>query len=385
MEPKEFQALGDRFAERAGKIDALARDVGNLERYLRATDPAVPFNMRTAGAATLGRDGSRDLFAEFGRMLKAAIVQRTTGDCPSHLRADLDKLRAGAEQEKTVADFTTSTAATAGNVVPTLISREIDRIAALRANLVSRCRVLNVSPGQAINIPSEGVKALGYIQKTQGGALTELEATFGSTTLRPVPYHAWYTVSNELLNFSDVDFGAIMAESLTEGIDSKLEESLIQGEDSGDDPHDGLLVVAGTGDKTNLAASPTEATMCTFLSESVASYASLLDSGCFMLHPMKYALLIAATVGAASPLLDVTARTFAGRPILLSPSMLISPATYWAALLDPRDIWIASDGLYRLDVDPYGLFTSNKSRVRMMRHLDFAVVGPSKICKADHS
>jgi len=384
MDPTSFKEMGQKFADGVGRIDALTRDVGNLERYLKSADPAVPFTMRTAGAATLGRDGSRDLFAEFGRMLKAAIIQRTTGDCPSHLRADLDRLRAGAEQEKAVADFTTATAATAGNVVPTLISREIDRIAALRANLVSRCRVLNVSPGQAINIPSEGVKALGYIQKTQGGALTELEATFGSTTLRPVPYHSWFTVSNELLNFSDVDFGAIMAESMTEGIDTKVEESLLQGEDGGDDPHDGVLVVGGTNDQNNLAASPTEATMCTFLSESVADYAPLLDSGVFLMHPAKYALLIAATVGAASPLLDVTARTFAGRPILLSPSMLI-PATYWAALLDPRDIWIASDGLYRLDVDPYGLFTSNESRVRMMRHLDYAVVGPSKISKADHT
>lgn len=384
MDPREFQTLGAAFAEKAAKIDALTRDVGNLEKYLKVADPAVPFDMRTAGAATLGRDGSRDLFAQFGRMLKAAIFQRTTGDCPAHLRTDLDKLRAGAEQEKSVADFTTSTAATAGNIVPTLISREIDRIAALRANLVSRCRVLNVSPGQAINIPSEGVKALGYIQKTQGGALTELEATFGSTTLRPVPYHAWYTVSNELLSFSDVDFGAIMAESMTEGIDTKMEESILQGEDSGDDPHDGLLVVASTNDQTNLAATPTEATLCTFLSESVADYAPLLDNGCFLMHPSKFAILVASTVGAASPLLNVTARTFAGRPILLSPSMLIT-ATYWAALLNPQDIWIASDGLYRLDVDPFGLFTSNRSRVRMMKHFDFAVVGPSKISKADHS
>lgn len=397
LTPESFKELGAEMAKAADKIGGvekkvdeiqqkfgadvagLAKDVGNLEKFLKATQSV---------------SGGKDWKHQFNQFVKACYFKQKYGKLPEWLK-HMDGVLAENTVEKARVDFTSTTAATAATFVPTLIWDDIVALRDIYGTVLPLCTRVTVPAGGSFRVPMDAVNPVAYFI-AQGTELTEegTPMSFGSATLVPKMTGTWVSMQNELLESAQSNVSGIFAARLIRAIVKKQEEAILQGEDSGDDPHDGLLVIASTNDQTNLASTPTLASMCTFVSESVADVQSLYDTSdtAIFMHPAKVLLLMATAVGASeltgalswgSPR-DGVPPTILGHRLIAHPMCLIS-STYWATMCHPSNIIVAESGPPAIEFNPYQKWTTNQTLMRAMTHFDFTVGIASQISKADHT
>lgn len=383
--------LEEAIKKMGGQYEKLGHDLSSLERALNAQ---------------YGKSGTLDWKREFDGWLKAAYqMQRHGKVLPAFKKFEhwldggqvpqgekVDMRGVDLDVEKTRVDFTSTVAGTAGYFVPTLIWDGIVPIRDLYGTILPRCTQITVGPGASHRIPTDALLPVAAFMSQGATAMIEepTPMTFGAQTLVPQWCGTWISIQNELLESAQSNVASIFALRLLRAVIKREELSILQGSSA---PHDGLLVVSGTNDQTNIGGA-TLAYQSTFFSESVADVESLYDTSntIIVTTPAKAVLLMASTVGASeltgafswgSPR-DGVPPTLFGFPFIAHPAALIS-TTHWQTMFHPEDVVVGIDGPAAIDFNPHFKWTHNQTLMRVMQHFDFAVGIPGRVSKADYS
>lgn len=384
------KANTEEIAKTAAAVEEAKAD---LERAETAFGHKIG-ELRTLLETQHGPSGAQDWFNVAGKWLRGAYHHKRTGVVPSDCKIE------GYDFQKAVADFTTSTSATAGYTVPDLMLPGILAGKDIYGQLIPRCYRLTVPGGQTMKVPAESTTASGFWRKTQGAAMSEDEFVYAQGSVNPVLVGSYIKAANELLEVPGTGFAENAIKQMLRAIVKKEETGMVQGDSDAlgtalDPPSDGILVDTGVTDQTNISAS-TLAALVTFISESVADNDELLDTGeaVLLLHPSKVMALAAQAISATNlpgALTWADARNgipgkILGYDYIMHHATLVS-ATYWAAMFRPMDIVYANSGKIAVDFNDRGdtAWTSNETWIRVMTHTDWALPRAAKISKADYA
>lgn len=360
--PTNINDVAEKAADAIGRygdrLEKLERDVSEYRAL--AID-----GTKAAAAARLGKSGAEDFFSGLADIARAAVT------------------RAGGPSYAKAADLLSiSTDARGGYIVPDDYATQLDDMLTAYGDLLGMVRFVQGEPGRPLHVPYWSTAPEASWQTTEGGEMTEADAQVARATLTPRVLGAYSTFSNELLAVQkSVDLGAVIANQLVTSIGEKLEYALLLGDDSaGAYPHDGLLVASGVNSQTALAT-PTAANLWTFIRESLEDVPGLIDGESVLVTtPAVWAALLSSSaVNEYTSSADGAGRRFAGWRVAVSPAAIST--TNRVLMLNPKSVWVARSQ-YLLDVDPFGLFTSNRSRMRVVAHVDYAVPQPANVSKA---
>jgi HK97 family phage major capsid protein len=324
--------------------------------------------LRSFMEAKHGQSGADDFDNEMAKFVSGAF---------KHSRGD-----------KAVADFTTTTDATAGYLVDDILSNELFEIGDVYGTILPRCTNLTVPAGTTMKINKDATLPTAYWRAAQGAAMTEAEATLGQASLSPILVGAYIKAANELLESPGVGFGSLMAVRMSRAILKAKEDAILKGASSGSEPSDGLTVVTGVNDQTAIDELDF-AGLVAFLGEAAADYAPSADplQNALFIDPVKYLAFMGHATAAtmpgftwADPANSQPASVF-GYEMIVHPSMY-DGTDYYLGLGDPANIVTASSGEVRVDFNPYSGWTSNETWMRVFTHFDYEVMIPSQWSKA---
>jgi len=356
------------------QVEKAVETVGNLEKGfadVKESNAQVAkdvLELRAFMEAKHGASGADDFDAEMNKFLSKAF---------RHSRGD-----------KAVADFTTTTDATAGYLVDDILSSELFEIGDVYGTILDRCTNLTVPAGSTMKVNKDATLPTAYWRTAQGTAMTEAEATFGQASLTPALVGAYIKAANELLESPGVGFGSLMAARMARAVLKAKEDAILIGTSAGDEPTDGLLVVAGVNSQTAITEMDF-ADLVSFLGEAAADYAPSADptQNVLLLDPVKYLAFLGQATAAtmpgfswADPATGQPARVF-GYEIVVHPSMY-DASDYYIGLGDLANIVTASSGEVRVDFNPYSGWTSNETWMRVFTHFDYEVMIPGQWSKA---
>lgn len=341
-----------------------------------------------------GPSGANDVLNEMNKFVRGAYWHKRTGKWPEDC-----KLMQNAHQpivDKAAATMTTTTDATAGYLVPEYMDPEIAKIMEIHGTLYPLVTKVTCPAGGSLRINADSLLPSAAWQLTQGGAMTEeaTPLTFAGDTLIPSLLYIYIKVADELMNFPGVNFGAVAAVRMVSRLMRKLEEGMIQGTASSTAPSDGILVLSGVNDQTNIGGT-TLAYQTTYVQEAVADYEGqyITSDNIICTTPAKVLGLMASTVGASeltgalswgSPREGVPPTLF-GYPLLAHPGCLVS-TTHWQWSGNPKMITLAESGRIGIDFNPLGAgWTSNQTYMRVISHYDWSLGVADSWSKADYS
>lgn len=261
-------------------------------------------------------------------------------------------------QERTT--LTAGTAATAGNLIETSLSNNL--IKSLQPNPVMFQAGATVFSGLQgnVDIPRE-TAAVSATWEGETDASAESNPTYDKLSLSPNRLGAHTIISKQLLLQNRFIADAEIAQLIREATARKLDATIINGQDSGTDPFDGILNLTGIGDVaggTN-GANPTWANIVGLESE-VATDNALMGSLFYLTTPGVRGYLKTKAKDAGSGLFVVEGDSTNGYPVFTStqvPSTLnkgTSTGVCHAIIYgNASDVVVGNWGGYDIVVDPY--------------------------------
>lgn len=274
--------------------------------------------------------------------------------------------------------------ATGGYVVPIEYQWDMVQLARNKAFAINECTVIPMS-GDSLKLPSEATLASGTWEG-EADTIASGEGTFGQVSLTAKKYASLATLSNELLADQAVDIVSILTEQLSyDTLVNGLDNQVLNGDGT---TFTGLLD-AGSSNEVTLAGTTFASIDADDLSVAISKLSQGdLENAKWVLNPLiKHYLRILKDSNNAYIFqrpeggLSATAWEL---PIIESAKAPSTTAvdTSFVVLGNLKKYYIGQrKGLVSLDVDPYGLFSTDQTRFRMTSRWGLASSRASAFCK----
>lgn len=274
---------------------------------------------------------------------------------------------------------------TGGYLVPTEYLWDMVQLARSRTFALDLCRVIPMGSNQML-VPTEATLP-SVAWTAEAVAATESEGTFGQGTLTAKRLDAFATASNEQLADSALDMVGILTEQFGYAAALELDNQVLNGTGS---PVSGVLtaacgnsVVLGTG-STNFSAQIADnySNAIYSLSESDTANAQFIINR-ISKHYLRVLKDSQGRFIFANPGQGVPGAIWE-YPYRVSEKITSASAvsTAFAVFGDFQKFFIGRRlGFSSLDVDPYGLFTSNSTRFRLASRWAFLMARSSAFCR----
>jgi len=391
---KDAAASVDRVHEAVqvsqAKVDEIANELVTLKADYERDLTKIAVDARDAAKAQVqlarvyGKSGSRDYLNDLSKFLRAGFIA-SKGGTPDGI--EIAGVEAKELLTKAAVSFTTTTDATAGYLMPDLLLPGIQELQDIYGNFYPLVTKVTAPAGVAVKINKDNVRPTAYWRGTQASGLTE-EATpmsFQQGSIISELLGTYIVIANELLNNPSANFSAVAVMRMVKAINDKLEDGLIKGLESGDEPSDGIIADATS---QGSIASMTFAHLVTFLQSCIADnkYAFNPARNKIFMTPEDVMALATEAVGASEltgmlvwgdPRKGVPT-TFLGYEVIVHPSFDNGTNKY-VMLGDPSTITLVEDGSLGIDYSPHAsdgtkhAFVDNSTMLRVLGHYDWDI------------
>lgn len=280
---------------------------------------------------------------------------------------------------KVVTNFTTTTGASAGYLLPTLLRPGIIELQSVYGNLYPRVTRFNSPPGQSVTVNHRVGSSTMTWRVAQNVGMGQNDPNthlYGTDTLIPSLAYVYEVVSNEMLTNPDINFGAVMLTDAVRAVNKGLEIALMS---AASVPHAGITAAA-YGLTTR--ASATLALLGAFVKEAIAANPWMGDTtrNKIFLHPRDAITLGLQAVSDSNlpgmlvwgdPRLGHPSTLF-GYELIVHPSCAIG-GVYSAVIGNPEDVILAEGPSYMADFSDQIKFAEFSTAMRVGNHYDFVV------------
>jgi HK97 family phage major capsid protein len=275
-----------------------------------------------------------------------------------------------------------------GYLVPTELENEIIYISK-QAGLEKFCRTLGMQHKTKTVPALDNWPSVAW--HSEEASITETEPTFAEISLTAKRLDAYATISNELLEDAAPDVVGFLVEIFGQAVAQEIDNQILNGTGT---PCSGVLTAAA-GYSVVLGAGKTS--FSSVSGDDLSQMISKIESGArngarFVFHKtISHYLRVMKDgsnryVNVASPAQMPTVgmgMNFWGYPFEESDS---APST--SAANTPFGVFgnfyyflLGNRSGIKIDLDPYGLFTTNQTRVRIIRRVALAVGRPNAFCR----
>jgi len=281
--------------------------------------------------------------------------------------------------------FTTTTTATAGYLVPDILLPGIQELQDIYGNFYPLVTKVTAPAGVSVKVNKDNARPTAYWRGTQASGITEegTPMSFQQSSIVSELLGTYIVIANELLNNPSANFSAVAVARMVKAMNDKLEDGLIKGLASGDEPTDGLIA-SSTNQGT--IASMTFANLVTFLQSCIADnkYSFNPARNKIFMTPEDVMGLATEAVGAS----ELTGMLVWGDPrkgvptTFLGYEVIVHPAfdngtNKHVMLGDPSTITLVEDGSFGIDYSPHAsdgtkhAFIDNSTMLRVINHYDW--------------
>jgi HK97 family phage major capsid protein len=368
---EDTKELSKKVDEVANQIATLSADTDADIKKL-ATDSA---KTQQHLAKAYGKSGAEDWLNQMVKFLQGVYsVKKGMVTPEGDIYGEAIKDLVG----KAAADFTTTTSATAGYLLPDVLLPGITDLKDLYGSLYPLVTKVKAPAGQSIKINSDAAHPVAAWRGTQLTTITE-EATpmsFGQDTMVSELLGSYIQIANELLMAPGVNFSAVATTRMLRAIMVKLEFGIISGTTGGGEPSDGII--ADATDQGTIA-SLTWATLITFLKACLTDNDWAYDTGANTIILTPYdAMALAMELGAAQGAM-IWGDSQNGVPgKLMGYNVLVHPAanngtSKHILLGDLSTITLIEDSSFGVDISEHAgtAFVENASLLRCFNHYDW--------------
>jgi HK97 family phage major capsid protein len=374
----EINKVGEGTNSNATEITELKIKAAKLEGDIKLIEEKAAADLAVVRATLkggYGATGAEDWANEFGKFIRGAHLEskgRKSDETFKNGERVADVMKAGS------ADFTTTTGATAGYLIPTLLRPGFVELKDIYGNLYPRVTKFTSPPGQSVVVNDQSANPVAAWISGQNAAMTQepTPRAYNDDTLVPKLLYVYELMANELVNNPYVSFAAMSAVEGAKAVTRKLEYDMLAAASS---PHAGV-VAASTAQTT--MASATFALIGAFIKEAIAdnAYAINPTNNCLFLHPRDAITLALQAVGAS----ELTGMLVWGDPrrgvptTLLGYEVVIHPGcnngtNNYAFLGDPKNIILAEAPSYMIDFSDQVGFAKFQTAMRVGSHYDYIV------------
>lgn len=360
----EMADLAEKSGATAKQLDVLAKDVAQY---------------RKLAEENFGKSGAMDYRQEFSKFVKVAYHKQKGKSIPEYL-------------QKAAADYVGSTDAQGGYFVPEVLRPTIIELTEVHGTIWPYLNKVIVKPGQDTVVPYDSTLPTMTWRPAQGGSGTEDAGpiAFGADTINAKFLHDYVKFANELLESADIAVAdAFAMRMISKGVRA-IEYGVLQGDDSGTHPHDGVFVATSVNDQTDLAT-PTFALMANFIGEAIADHEGAADTTMnqIITTPAVANVLASEAVGASeltgmltwgSPRDGVPARIM-GYDFIMHPGAY--ETNHRVAMAPLGKVTVGWTGNWKVDFNPFSGWTSNETWMMVSTHADYVLGNPDMYSKAD--
>lgn len=397
MEKKELDQIKGQFAEvveekvsplaqkiddQGSKLKEIEEKVGKLEDAPTGKAPAINsipqkhrgYKLNIQGGAIKNLVHSNpsqyEAFAKDGKLDEEKV------DAYTKWMLDLVQFRVFGNREAQgslqKASYAEGADATGGYLVPEEYEFDIIKLARNRTFGLQECSVVQMGSDK-LNIPTEATLASGTWE-TEASTINAGEGTVGNLQLVAKKYASLLTVSNEMLADSRIDFVSTVTEQLAY-------DTLLNGVDNQILNGDGTVfqgIIAGSGSSKNVNMASTKTTFADVTADNLSSMINELDQGFlanakFVFNPLikHYLRILKDSQNAYIFQMPqgANAGTIWEKPYIESEVAPSSTAisTPFIVLGNLKLYYVGiRRGLSALDVDPYGKFDTDETRLRLV-------------------
>ena len=297
------------------------------------------------------------------------------------------------------ADYTTTTGATAGYMVPTTLMPDLVEISLIYGGIKGRVQSQQMPAGGKMDVSADLVLPTAGYQTNQGTDMAEGGGTLQQDTLTTALCGGFCKIANELLESEIIGFVDWFVSRMAQSIDRVTETGILTGDDDAvgdgtDPPHNGVINTTGCNDQTNIADS-TIGSLLTFISEAAADHEASGDPtlNTIVVTPAKLIAMAQDALGATGlggvltwgdPVNGIPPKFF-GYDIIAHPGAQVS-TTHYAIMLNHGSVVVGETRRLAVDLNPYGTgWTSNESWLKVHTHNDFTMGVPDAHSFADYT
>jgi len=336
-----------------------------------------------------GQSGMKDVANEMSKTVSNLFNARH----PLGKRSKVD------EDFKKTINYETPTDATAGYLIRDELASQIFELSDVYGNVINRVTKFTVSPGQTIKINRE----LAHItaswrtiaantDSAEGEAIPDATGgTFGQISMEPILVGCKFVATNEMLEFPEIGFGAMMARKASRAIIRTRESGILKGTHGGsanDPPSDGITQDSNITDLTDLTAATAQEFLA-FIANAVAAYGPLQDTvdNVLLIPSTKYYELAGETVNASNAAF-IWSNPRQGIPSMLFGYELIhhndmyDGADYHVAIGSLDSVVEITSGQLNIGFNPYGYdsngagWETNETLIRVYTHANYRTINP---------
>lgn len=270
-----------------------------------------------------------------------------------------------------------------GYLVPDEYSFDMIKLAREMFFALRECTIVPMGT-DSLKIPAELTLA-SVAWTNEEGDITAGEPTFSQLALTAKRLDGYARVTNELLQDSNIDIAGILAEQFSYAINEELDNQVLNGTGS---PVSGVLT-AKAGYSIVLSGDAFSTVTGTNLSEAIQKIVGGYQAGAkWAIGTMGYHLVRSLkdsqNAFIFSPIGGQVSQTIWGFPIIVSSKITNTTGASTAFIVfgNFKKFYIGRRiGSMSLDVDPYGLFTTNATRFRMVTRWGLGVGIPNAFCR----
>ena len=375
----EVNRVHDTGKENHGTINELKLKCAQLEKDMATVEEKAAAHLKLATetlSKSYGRVGAEDFVDEFGKWIRGVHSEQKLRQPSQETFKSGQKV---AEVIKATTEFSTTTGATAGYLIPTLLRPGFVELKDIYGNLYPRVQKFTSPPGQAVVVNNQNGVPTAAWQSAQNAAITQNDPnthTYDDDTLVPKLLYVVEKMSNELVTNPYIGFAAMTAMTAAKAVNRKLEYDMLAAASS---PHAG--VVAASTDQGTIG-SATIALVGSFIKAAIADNAYAIDPtrNCLFLHPRDAITLALQSVSSTNlpgmlvwgdPLKGIPT-TFLGYSVIVHPGCNNGTNTF-AFLGDPQNIILAEGPSYVMDFSDQVAFLNFQTAMRVGNHYDYVV------------
>lgn len=346
-------------------------------------------------AMKYGPSGADDWLIETQKFLRGVTAAKFGGRIPD---ADVFGEKVADLVAKAAADFTTTTDATAGYLLPSVLMPGIRELLDIYGNFYPAVTKVKAPAGHAVKMNRDSARPTATWRGTQLSGITESGAGGGGTdstynvaqdTVVSELLGSFVQIANELLGSPHVNFAAVLTVRMLHAILRKLEFGLISGTEGAGEPSDGLI--ADAGDRGSIASMTFE-NLITFLQRCITANEYAFDTmrNKLIMTPADALALASQSVGTS----ELKGMLVWGDPrkgvptTVMGYELLIHPAANngtnkHVLLVDPGAVTLVEDSAPSVDVSAHAgnAFTENASILRVFNHYDWNIGQPTEVHK----
>lgn len=287
-------------------------------------------------------------------------------------------------------DYAEDVLGTGGALVPTLIEREIARLILDNSVVRKLATVINMS-SKIHMIPNEASGVTAYISP-EGAIITAGEGSFGQSALVAHRYNGLATASNELFQDSVVALADYLFNAMAEKIGRLEDGQALQGDGVN---VTGLSIAVGVTSFTSSGTVSSGGIVPVYDDLVRLAFAALESAtrigSAYVMHPGAYRQIVAMVNAQGSPIFpsagvsNAVPNMILGFPVGVSSVIATTDVLYTSSTAayygNFRKLIFGDIGGISLMLDPYGLFNSFETRVRVVRRTGITIPTPSYFAK----